>query len=40
MHNVITDNCKKIRPEYQPTTGQMSELRAVLKMTTTHLHTS
>ena len=28
MHNVITDNCKKIRPEYQPTTVQMSELKA------------
>jgi len=40
MHNVITDNCKKIRPEYQPTTVQMSELKAVLEVTTTHLHTS
>jgi len=39
MH-VITDNCNKIRPEYQPTTVRMSELKAVLKMTTTHLHTS
>jgi len=35
MHNVITDNCKKIRPEYQPTTVQMSELKEVLEMTTT-----
>jgi len=40
MHNVITDNCKKIRPEYQPTAVQMSELKAVNRMTTTHLHTS
>ena len=40
MHNVITDNCKKIRPEYQPTTVRMSELKAVLEMTTTRLHTS
>jgi len=40
MHNVITDNCKKIRLEYQPTTVRMSELKAVLEMTTTHLHTS
>jgi len=40
MHNVITDNCKKIRPEYQPTIVQMSELKAVLEMTTTHLHTN
>jgi len=32
--SVITDNCKKIRPEYQLTTVQMSELKAVLKMTT------
>jgi len=39
-HNIITDNCKKIRPEYQPTTVWMSELKAVLEMTTTHLHTS
>ena len=28
---------KKIRPEYQPTTVQMSELKAVLEMTTTCL---
>jgi len=40
MHNVVTDNCKKIRPKYQPTTVWMSELKAVLEMTTTHLHTS
>jgi len=40
MHNVITDNCKKIKPEYQPTTVQMSELKTVLKMNTTHLHAS
>jgi len=42
MHNVIglTDNCKKIRPEYQPTTVQMSELKAVHEMTTTQLQTS
>jgi len=40
MHNVITDNCKKIRPKYQPTTVRMSELKAVIEMTTTHLHTS
>jgi len=40
MHNVITDNCKKIRPVYRPTTVQMSELKTVLEMTTTHLHTS
>jgi len=39
MHNVITYNCKKIRPEYPPTIVQMSELKAVLEMTTTHLHT-
>jgi len=39
-HNVITDNCKKIRPEYQPITVRMSELKAVLEVTTTHLHTS
>ena len=39
-HNVITDNCKKIGPEYQPTTVRMSELKAVLEMTTTRLHTS
>jgi len=38
--NVITDNCKKIRPEYQSTTVQMSELNAVHEMATTHLHTS
>jgi len=40
MHNVITDNCKKIRHEYQLTTVRMSELKAVHEMTTTHLHTS
>jgi len=40
MHNVITDNCKKMRPEYQPTTVRMSVLKAVLEMTTTRLHTS
>jgi len=40
MHNVITDNCKKIRPEYQPTTVRTSELKAVLEMTTARLHTS
>jgi len=40
MHNIITDNCRKIRPEYQPTTARMSELKAVLEMTTTCLHTS
>ena len=40
MHNVITDNCKKIRLEYQQTTVQMSELKAVLEMTTTRLRTS
>jgi len=40
MHNVITDNCKKIRREYQPTTVRLSELKAVLEVTTTHLHTS
>jgi len=39
-HSIITDNCKKIRPEYQLTTVRMSELKAVLEMTTTHLHTS
>jgi len=39
-HDVITDNCKKIRPEYQLTTVRMSELKAVLEMTTTCLHTS
>jgi len=39
MHNVITDNCKKIRLEYQPTTVR-TELKAVLKITTTDLHTS
>jgi len=39
-HNVITDNCKKIRSEYQPSTVQMSELKAVLEMTITRLHTS
>jgi len=38
MHNVITDNCKKIRPEYQPKTIRMSELKAVLEVTTTHLN--
>ena len=37
---VITDNCKEIKPEYQPTTVWMAELRAVLEMTTTCLHTS
>jgi len=31
MHNVITDNYKKIRPEYQPTTVWMSELKQCLK---------
>jgi len=40
MHNVITDNCKKIWLEYQPTTVQMGELKAALEMTTTRLHTS
>ena len=35
MYNVITDNCKKIRSEYQPTTVRMSELKTVLVMTTT-----
>jgi len=40
MHNVITDNCKKITPVYQPTTVWMSELKAMLDMTTTRLHTS
>jgi len=35
MHNVITDNCKKIRLEHQRTTVQMSELKAVLEMTAT-----
>jgi len=40
MHNVITDNCKKIRPEYQLTIVQMSELKAMLEITTIHLHTS
>jgi len=40
MHNVITDNWKKIRPKYQLTTVRMSELKAVLEMTTTRLHTS
>jgi len=39
MHNVITDDCKKSRPEYQLTTVRMSELKAVLEMTTTRLHT-
>ena len=39
-HNVITDNCKKITLEYQPTTVRTSELKAVLEMTTTRLHTS
>ena len=34
------DNCKKIRPQYHPTTVQMSELKALLEMTTTRLHTS
>ena len=41
MYNLIlTDNCKKIRPEYQLTTVQMSELKAVLEMITTCLYTS
>jgi len=40
MHNVISDNCKKIKLENQPTTNRMSELKAVLELTTTRLHTS
>jgi len=40
MHNVITDNCNKVRPKYQLTTVQMWELKTVSEMTTTHLHTS
>ena len=54
-HNVIIDNCEKIRPEYQPETVRfdytkaskaavtaktMSELKAVLEMTTARPDTS
>jgi len=28
MHNVVTDNCEKIRPEYQPATVQFDYMKA------------